>query len=156
VPDDVVSPPDAEVERAELESQVLHTLGRLARRGKVLLEQHLAPYGVTAQQWGVLVYCCERGEATPNDVAASLDIDSAGVTRLLDRLEAKGLIRRHTSTIDRRSIVIEPTAAGQALAPQLPSLRRVVHEGMLSQFSDADLRHLVALLRRMEAACPSA
>jgi DNA-binding MarR family transcriptional regulator len=89
-------------------------------------------------------------------VANALDIDSAGVTRLLDRLEAKGLIRRQTSTIDRRSVVVEPTPAGRALGPQLPALRRLVHEDLLGGFSEAELRQLLGLLERMEAACPGA
>jgi DNA-binding MarR family transcriptional regulator len=78
-----------------------------------------------------------------------LGTDNAGITRLLDRLEAKGLVMRRTSPTDRRAIVVEPTAAGRALVPHLLPVIRGVTAQLLDGFSAEELPVLQALLRRL-------
>ena len=55
------------------------------------LERRLAPHGLTAQQAALLINAA-RGETSPKRLAPLLGTDTAGMTRLLDRLEAKGLV----------------------------------------------------------------
>ncbi len=94
-------------------------VNRLAMAMRVHFERELAPFGVTAKQWAVLV-TCYRGQArTPVELADALGIDRSAVTRLLDRLEAKRLLRRLPSAGDRRSVGIQLTSAGRKLVPKL-------------------------------------
>lgn len=67
-------------------------LHRAAKELTTALERSLAPYDVTAQQAALLLRL--RTETGPSRLAAALGTDTAGMTRLLDRLEDKGLIRR--------------------------------------------------------------
>jgi DNA-binding MarR family transcriptional regulator len=64
-------------------------LHRTAKELNTALERSLAPMDVTAQQAALLLRL--RSEASPNRLAAALGTDTAGMTRLLDRLEDKGL-----------------------------------------------------------------
>ncbi len=92
---------------------------------------------------------CLIPDATPTKLATILGTDNAGITRLLDRLEAKALVVRRTSAKDRRAIVIEPTAAGRALVPRLLPVVQGVTSQLLDGFATDELLVLQALLRRL-------
>jgi MarR family transcriptional regulator, lower aerobic nicotinate degradation pathway regulator len=53
-----------------------------------------------------------------NDLARLLQLDKSSVTGLVDRAEDRGLVRRIPSTLDRRSVQVTITAAGQELIDQ--------------------------------------
>jgi MarR family transcriptional regulator, lower aerobic nicotinate degradation pathway regulator len=53
-----------------------------------------------------------------NDLARLLQLDKSSVTGLVDRAEERGLVRRIPSTLDRRSVQVRITAAGQELIDQ--------------------------------------
>jgi DNA-binding MarR family transcriptional regulator len=124
---------------------LLHQVGREL---DTALERQLAPLDVTAQQAALLLWSA-RQETSPGQLVTLLGTDTAGVTRLLDRVEAKGLIRRRSHPDDRRSIVIELTEAGRALVPRLPPIFGRVCIQLLSGLSEADVQQLTTLLQRM-------
>jgi DNA-binding MarR family transcriptional regulator len=75
--------------------------------------------------------------------------DTAGMTKLLDRLEAKGLIERRPNPSDRRSVMIEPTERGLALVPELTPVFSQVARQLFDGFSDDEVANLTSSLRRM-------
>jgi DNA-binding MarR family transcriptional regulator len=78
-------------------------------------------------------------------LAETLGCDASNVTGLVDRLEARGLVRRQPSSEDRRVKVLQLTATGARLRAQL--LRRVTTESCrLSALSATDRRALVRIL----------
>ena len=95
---------------------------RTAVRSLFHLEQALARYrAVVAKQLGlglqdvgllnVLAWCGER--ATPSELAQELNLSSATLTSMLDRVEEAGLVRRVPNPDDRRSIFVELTGLGR-------------------------------------------
>jgi DNA-binding MarR family transcriptional regulator len=126
-----------------------HTLHCLARELSAVLDRGFAPFGLTAQQAALLVR--SAGRPTPKEVAPLLGTDTAGMTRLLDRLEAKGLVRRVPNPDDRRSVVIEPTAKGRGLTPHLPAVFGRVNAQMLTGFTEDEIDQFTATLGRMSA-----
>ncbi len=94
---------------------------RLARDLRTALDQRFATWGVTSQQAGLLIHVF-TGEISAKRLAELLGTDSAGVTRLLDRLEAKGYLARVPDGVDRRAIVVQLTDEGRELVPQLPGV----------------------------------
>ena len=94
-------------------------VGSLASAMRKGLNHELAPHGVSAAQWAILETCF-RGEAnTPSGLSRVIPIDTAAISRHLDKLRAKGLIRRRRQSSDRRSVRVELTEAGRALVPEL-------------------------------------
>jgi DNA-binding MarR family transcriptional regulator len=85
-------------------------------------ETALAEYGVTVAQWSVLITVYREDAVTPLEIARFIDVDPGSLTRLLDRMEDKDLIRRLPVDGDRRSIRIALTPHASALAPRLAAL----------------------------------
>jgi DNA-binding MarR family transcriptional regulator len=103
---------------------------RLARDLRTALDQRCAPIGLTSQQAGLLIYVF-TGLTSGKQLAEALGTDSAGITRLLDRLEAKGFLERSRDRSDRRANAIALTDAGRDVIPELPGLFEDVAAEML-------------------------
>lgn len=131
---------------------LLHQVGRNLRAA---VDAELAAYGVTSQQAALLLHV-GRGMASPRALADGLGTDTAGMTRLLDRLEAKGLLRRRRHPDDRRSVLIELTDQGGALLPRLAPVFGRVNRRLLTGFSAAEVADVTAMLRRMTGNLPAA
>jgi DNA-binding MarR family transcriptional regulator len=113
-------------------------------------ERRLAPLGLTAQQAALLLHAA-RGRSTPSLLKGQLGTDTAGMTRLLDRLEAKGLLRRTRHPEDRRSVVIEVTPEGLALVPRLPPIFGGISRQVFAGFSEEEIAQVTGMLGRIMA-----
>ncbi len=104
--------------------------------------------GITIQQYNVLRILKGAGDSgMPTlEVAERMIEQTPGVTRLLDRLEAKGLIRRERCRHDRRQHLCWLTPAGGTLLEQLDAPMLAAHDESLSALAAADRKRLVALL----------
>jgi DNA-binding MarR family transcriptional regulator len=80
-----------------------------------------------------------------------LGTDTAGMTRLTDRLEAKHLIERHPNPQDRRSVLITLTPDGQALVPRLAPVFGRVTGQLFNGFSPGEVSALTTMLERMRS-----
>src|SRR5258707_6791365 len=88
-----------------------------AREVRTALQRKLSSHGVTAQQATLarLLRAWQRKKKpSPFQIAARLGTDGAGMTRLIDRLEAKGVVVRQVGGGDRRVISVELPAPGLA------------------------------------------
>jgi DNA-binding MarR family transcriptional regulator len=137
--------------RDGIDRNIVHLVFELARHLATAMDRRMAPFNVTGQQAALLLRCSVAPDATPSQLAPWLGTDNAGITRLLDRLEAKGLIERRVNPADRRAIVVQPTPTGRALVPDLvPAFREVIAQ-LLAGFSADELPVLESLLRRLLA-----
>lgn len=113
------------------------------------VDRRLAPHDLTHAQW-VPLYKLFRGEcATSAELARDLQLDPAAVTRALDRLEAKGLVKRTRSRTDRRVVQLALTAEGRRVAPLVPAALAEVFNAHLAGFSADEWATLIDLLQRM-------
>lgn len=109
------------------------------------------PHGITLQQFNVLRILRGAGEAgLPTlEVAERMVEQTPGVTRLLDRLEAKGCIRRERCRQDRRQHLCWLTPAGGRLLDQIDGPMLAAHDESLRALNNTDRRRLMALLARI-------
>lgn len=113
------------------------------------LDVALAPMGLTGAQWLVLVRAHNRPGCTAADLCRCTNTDTGSMTRMIDRLEEKGFVRRIRSLEDRRVVNLELTEAGQALYPLVvPKVIEVLNNS-LKGFSREELDTLTGLLKRM-------
>lgn len=131
------------------------SVGYLMRRVLVAITQaadrRLEPDGLTHTQWGPLFMLRNCRASTVAELARELQTDPGAMTRLLDRLEAKGLCRRDRSTEDRRVVRIALTPEGDAAAARVPGVLAQVMNQTLSGFSRAEWESLKGMLLRMLA-----
>jgi DNA-binding MarR family transcriptional regulator len=96
-----------------------------------------------------LLHLIEPGRPIPmGQLAETLACDASNVTGLVDRLESRGLVRRHPSTEDRRVKVLELTPAGSRLRTLLLT-RMTTPPPTLKQLSVQEQRALVRILARL-------
>ena len=116
-----------------------------------VIDLRACPMGLTANQWRPLLLILHRGIDTPAELARALDVDTGATTRMLDRLESKGFLRRERVPEDRRVVKIVLTDAGRTVADQvLPAIAHTLNIH-LNGFSEDEIRMLIALLKRMIA-----
>lgn len=118
-----------------------------------LLASVIEPHGITVQQYNVLRILRGAGDAgMPTLAVAERMIQQApGMTRLLDRLELKGLIRRERCRADRRQHLCWITGEGAVVLDGLDAPIREAQDAYMRALPDADCRRLVALLDRIRA-----
>ncbi len=113
------------------------------------IEQAMTAHDLTAAQWYPLWKLKRDGPATSQELARDMDIDAGAMTRLVDRLAAKGLVERLRSDTDRRVVRISLTRAGQQVAAHIPQVLAEVNNAYLRGFSRDEWQQLKLLLRRM-------
>lgn len=86
---------------------------------------------------------------TPSEIADRVLVASATMTATLDALERRGWVRRLPNPEDRRSTLVEITAAGRAVADQVLPGIRLVERSMMSVLSTTERQQLVELLDRV-------
>jgi DNA-binding MarR family transcriptional regulator len=106
------------------------------------------PHGITLQQYNVLrILEGAREDGVPTlEVAARMIEETPGVTRLLDRLEAKAYIRRQRCPRDRRQHLCWLSREGTLLLDRLTPAMSVWHERVLERLDIDDRQRLMALL----------
>ena len=107
--------------------------------------------GITGAQWVILMRIGRGCASTAAELCRFGHCDTGSMTRMLDRLEEKGLVRRVPSSKDRRITHLELTDAGQALMPHLPPVAIKVLNAHLKGFTREELEQFKGLLNRIRA-----
>jgi DNA-binding MarR family transcriptional regulator len=127
--------------------------GFLVRRLYTSLQRHVErrvqAHDLTALQWMPLLLLDEGKAKTCAEIARLMAIDTGAMTRMVDRLESKGLVRRMRSVDDRRVVDLELTDSGQLAAASIPDILAEVLNLHLSGFSAAEFAQLMNFLQRM-------
>lgn len=113
------------------------------------VDRELEPSGLTNAQWVPLLKLYMGTASTVAEVARECQLDAGSTTRLLDRLEAKGLVRRLRTSKDRRVVNIELTDEGREAAQKIPQVLCRVQNAHLNGFSEEEWNTLKQLLRRI-------
>jgi len=136
---------------AQLSSK--HGIIRLVNRVRVelidALDRELAPFDITAAQLIVLASVATREADSPAGLCKNISYDPGAMTRMIDRLEQRGLVRRNPNPDDRRATNLEITTAGRALYPQLLAAKETVQAQFLRGFSEQEVGALEQFLNRM-------
>lgn len=113
-------------------------------------DKRLAPLEMSAAQYIVVANLAGPQEPkSAADLCKGLSYDAGAMTRMLDRLEAKGLIRRSRSAQDRRLVQLELTEEGRNAYPRMREIALGVTNAFLRGFTKSEARQLESLLTRM-------
>lgn len=117
------------------------------------LAKRVEPHGITFQQFNVLRILRGAGrEGLPTlEIAGRMIEQAPGITRLLDRLEAKRLVRRERCPHDRRQVLCYIAAAGLHLLEKLDGALAGADEACLAMLGPKQVERLIGLLDSVRA-----
>src|SRR5579883_233964 len=122
-------------------------LAHAYRQWRRSADLQLRPFNLTEATWLPLAHI-GRAPAPPRqkDLAASMSVDGSAVVRLLDNLEAAGLIQRKEAETDRRAKTIHLTPRGRAIADKVEAVARRVRRDALAGVSERDIEATIRVL----------
>ena len=131
------------------EDSVGYLMRQILNRVGQDVERQLAHTDLTNAQWIPLFKLYSGQATTVAELARECHLDAGAMTRMLDRLEAKGLCKRVRSETDRRVVNIELTTAGTKSASDIPEILSGVQNAHLAGFSAEEFETLREYLRRI-------
>jgi DNA-binding MarR family transcriptional regulator len=136
-----------------LEQEVFLNLWRTYDRLRALEEELFSRYELTPQQYNALRLLSGEHprKVRTLDLAGRLVSRAPDITRLLDKLEQRGLIERDRPADNRRVVHVGITPAGRALLRELREPLRACHARQLGHLAPKELAALVELLRAARA-----
>lgn len=136
--------------RAEALLSILHTADIIHRRTARFME----PFGITPQQYNVLRILRGAGSTgLPTlDIADRMIEQAPGITRMIDRLEAKKFVTRERSSEDRRQVLCRITHEGLQLLGVLDAPLREQAASVVGEATEEQLAVLVSVLDTIRAA----
>jgi len=111
--------------REDLSRNFGFLLNDVARLMRTVYDRRVKSLGLTRSQWWVLNHLFRGDGVTQTELAETLEIEKPTLGRLLDRLEAKGWVRREDDAIDRRAWRVYLT---DEVGPAMRELRAVAAE----------------------------
>jgi DNA-binding MarR family transcriptional regulator len=104
-----------------LDTEAIAVIGRILRIARYLerdVELELARFGLSISEFNALSALRRRGEPnalSPTELSRGLMLSSGGLSKLVERLEARGLVIRTPDETDGRGVVVALTQAGREL-----------------------------------------
>ncbi|GJG95658.1 MarR family winged helix-turn-helix transcriptional regulator [Cupriavidus pauculus] len=135
--------------------QIGESIGYLLARAKNTLsqgvEQEVGALDMTHAQASCLMMLAKGEATTVTDLARNLNTDAGSVTRLLNRMEKRGLIARTRRDDDRRVVELSITPEGNTMLDKLPAAFCNVMRRHFEGFTQAEIDTLRGMLLRVIA-----
>ena len=139
-------------ETSRPENALCLLVSRITAQLRTAIEHDLSEFGVTARQLPVMVLTHTGRANRPSELAQLIGIDRGAVTRLVDRLVEKGLVRRADDPGDLRAARIELTERGRTLVPVLRAIVEARYEATLAHLEPDERGLLLSMLTRLDRA----
>jgi len=134
---------------ASAEQEAVLNLLRTGDRFQLRFARLFRCHGLTPSQYNVLRILRGEGQPLPVlEVADRMVAAVPGITGLVDRLEALGLVARERSTEDRRVVYVAITAKALELLAGMDGPVDALHHTLIGHLTPAELRELVRLLEK--------
>ncbi|MFY9957359.1 MarR family winged helix-turn-helix transcriptional regulator [Bradyrhizobium sp.] len=127
---------------------LLHEVARLLKRR---FERHARGSGLTRSQWQVLAYLSFHEGINQSGLAELLEIEPITLGRIVDKLQALGLVERRPDPSDRRVWLLHLTPAAHPKLTLLHRLGVVTRGEALAGLPDTDIEHLLKTLQALKA-----
>ena len=135
--------------------QISDSVGYLLKQVRWALERavdgEMDEHDLTGVQWGPLLMLHFKMGTTAADLSRIACVDTGAMTRMLDRLEAKGLLRRTPCAKDRRRVFCRITTKGLDLLEELDDPVNRWDAQAVSVLPPSELDSLITLLDRVRA-----
>ena len=124
-------------------------LGKARQELADRLDRLTAPLGLTIRHFGLLLLTTRRGAMRQTDLADAVRLDRTTVMKMIDELEAAGLVKRGADPEDRRANAVKATAKGVQWLEKLKPSAEEIERDFLSPLSSTEQEALRGLLTRL-------
>ncbi|QDY76170.1 MarR family winged helix-turn-helix transcriptional regulator [Streptomyces qinzhouensis] len=129
---------------------VSFTVSRVARLHRMASGKLLRGLGLYPGQEFVMVHLWTRGPSRQSDLIKAADLDPSTVTKMLQRLEQAGHVRRCPDPADRRAVLVEATDSSGELRTAVEATLAGLEEHLLTGLDEGERRELLRLLAKAE------
>jgi DNA-binding MarR family transcriptional regulator len=127
---------------------LLHDAARLMRRD---FERRARVVGLTRAQWQTLFHLARAEGSNQATLAELLEVEPITLARVIDKLEANGLVERRSDPRDRRAYLLFLGETAHPLMEQLRTLGAETRETALAGLDEEERTQLMNLLTRIRA-----
>jgi MarR family transcriptional regulator, organic hydroperoxide resistance regulator len=128
---------------------IFFLITKASQTGSAFWTKKVEHLGVTASQAMLLLFLDEEDRIPPNTLGQKIDITSATMTGILDRLEKNGLIARLPHLDDRRSLLVCLTERGAQVAKEINGIMTEANEEFLSRLTPKESELFRNLLKQV-------
>jgi DNA-binding MarR family transcriptional regulator len=132
-----------------IDESIGYLVRKLANSFQRHIDAKMQARGLTHSQWGPLLLIANGKGDTASALARELGVDTGATTRMVDRLEAKGLLKRGWCELDRRVVRLKLTEQGRAVTESVPDCLAEVLNHHLRGFTREEVLQMKSNLRRM-------
>ena len=133
----------------DMQRELGYLVGSLASAMRTGLDRELASFSVSSAQWAILEACHEGEADTMTSLSRVIPIDSASISRQIEKLVQAGLVRRRRSRQDRRRVKLSLTDAGNRLVPELAQRVRANNAKFLAGIAEHEQEAMTRTIQRM-------
>jgi DNA-binding MarR family transcriptional regulator len=129
---------------------VSHLVSRVARLHRIAAGKALKEAGLYPGQELLMMHLWDAGPVRQSELIRAMDLDPSTVTKMLQRLEQTGHVRRCPDPHDRRAVLVEATDTSCALLSDVERAWSSLEDHTLVGFDDGERAELVRLLSKVE------
>lgn len=152
VPEARSAPQCAPVPGALLDGSVSHAISRVARLHRIAAGRLLRDLGLHPGQEFLMMHLWDSGAVRQSELIKAVGLDPSTVTKMLQRLEQSGHVRRRPDPSDRRASLVEATDASCGLLVEVRGAWGELEGQTVGGLDDAERTELARLLGKVEAA----
>ena len=112
-------------------------------------ELRTSEHGLSAAQWRLLGHVLREGPQTQIALAALLGVEPISVSRLIDRMEQQGWVRREAHPDDRRARIVVATDRARSVGPAVRTIAEDLYETALAGLDEDQRRGLHSALLKI-------
>lgn len=124
-------------------------LNRTSIQSKALFTQKIKEFDISPEQWSLVFRVVESNGLTQKELSDSTYKDQANITRSIDRLERKGLLKRVSNQMDRIIINIYPTEKAINLVEKIIPISSRFNNYLTENFTEEEKNQLIKLLNKV-------
>ena len=122
----------------------------VARRWRKYLDEHLRRIGQSQARWEALfAVAMSRDGSALGTIAKRVGVEGPTFVRMIAQFEREGLVKRLSSSADRRASIIRITPKGEQVLTQMRDLTTKVRKEFLGELSVDDVRRMLDMLEHM-------
>jgi DNA-binding MarR family transcriptional regulator len=150
---ETLAPADGEGAALDLQHYFPYRLARLAEQVSLsVAEVYAVRFSLSRQEWRILAVLGARSELATKEIGRLTTLDKMNVSRAMQSLEARGIVRRSRDPDDGRERIVALTAAGRALYRRIVPLALERETTLLGVLTPQEIETLDRVMRKLSTA----